>query len=68
MARQLICDICESTYTEQRHSENPKKIELNGNSYTVYIDVTGEDSPSFSHLDVCPNCKRQALSKLLDQY
>jgi len=66
MARQLICDICESTYTEERQNQNRQKIELSGKSYTVYIDVATEDSPDYYHLDVCPNCKNQALRKLLE--
>jgi len=68
MARQLICDICESTYTEQRQNQtqNHRKIELYGKTYMVYVDVTNEDSPDYCHLDVCLNCKKQALEKLLE--
>ena len=68
MARQLICDICDLTYTEQRQNQKHQKIEFNGKSYTVYIDITSEEAAEYSHLDVCPNCKKQALSQLLDHY
>jgi len=66
MARQIICDICDATYTDKRESREVP-VELNGKSFKVYVDVSGEDSPVYYHLDVCLDCRKQALIQLMEK-
>lgn len=70
MARQIICDVCDVTYTDKRES-HPNIVELNGKLFKVYVDVTsadGNNSPDYYHLDVCSDCKKQALSQLVEKW
>ena len=64
MARQIICDICDATYTDKRESHEVT-IELNGKPFKVYVDVSSVDSPDYYHLDVCSDCRKQALRQLV---
>jgi len=70
MARQIICDICDATYTDKResHPNTSVPVELNGKSFKVYVDVTSADgynSPDYYRLDVCSDCRKQALNQLV---
>jgi uncharacterized protein (DUF2225 family) len=65
MARLIICDVCEVTYTEGRHDH--QTVELNGKTFKVFLDMDGETSPDFYRLDVCPACRKQALLKVIEQ-
>jgi len=65
MARIIICDVCDATYTEIRHDYYP--IELNGKSLKVFLDIDNGDQPGFSRLDVCPACRKQVLIKVIEQ-
>ena len=66
MARQIICDICDATYTDKRESHE-LTVELNGKSFRVYVDVSSVDSPDYYHLDVCVDCRNQALRQLVEK-
>jgi len=71
MSRQIICDICDATYTDKRESNSKVTVELNGKLFKVYVDVTsadGIDSQDYYHLDVCSDCKKQALSQLVEKW
>ena len=65
MARQLICDVCDVTYTDSRH--DPQTVELNGKSLKVYLDIDNGEQHGFALMDICPACKKQVLAKVLDQ-
>jgi len=69
MARQIICDICDVTYTDKResHSNTSVPIELNGKPFKVYVDVSNADSLDYYHLDVCLDCRKKAISQLLEK-
>ena len=66
MARQIICDICDATYTDKRESREVT-VELNGKPFKVYVDVSSVDSPDYYHLDVCVDCRNQALRQLVEK-
>jgi hypothetical protein len=66
MARQIICDICDVTYTDKRESHDVT-VELNGKPFKVYVDVSSVDSPDYYHLDVCVDCRNQALKQLVEK-
>ena len=63
MARIIICDVCDESYTENRFDQ--QKVELNGKFFKVYLDIDGGDNPDYYRLDVCPACKKQAVKKML---
>ena len=65
MARQLICDVCDVTYTDSRHDH--QTVELNGKSLKVYLDIDNGEHPGFSRLDICPACKKEVLGKIIEQ-
>ena len=65
MARQLICDVCDVTYTDSRHDH--QTVELNGKSLKVYLDIDNGEHPGFSRLDICPACRNQVLGKIIEQ-
>jgi len=69
MAREIICDICDVTYTDKRgsHTNMEVPIELNGKPFKVYVDVSSVDSPDYYRLDVCSACRKQALVKVIEQ-
>jgi len=69
MARQIICDICDVTYTDRRgsHPNTSVSVELNGKPFKVYVDVTSVDSPDYYHMDVCSACRKKAISQLLEK-
>jgi len=72
MARQIICDICDVTYTDKRgsHPNIEVPVELNGKPFKVYVDVSSVDSPDVSNyyrLDVCSDCRKKAISQLLEK-
>ena len=69
MARQIICDICDATYTDKResHPNTLVPVELNGKPFKVYVDVSSVDSPDYYHLDVCVDCRNQALRQLVEK-
>ena len=65
MARMIICDVCDVTYTEVRHDHHT--VELNGKSLKVYLDIDDGEHPGFSRLDICPDCRKKAISQLLEK-
>jgi len=65
MAKVIICDVCDVTYTEGRNDQ--QSVELNGKTFRVFVDIDGETSPDFYRLDVCPACRKQALIKIVGQ-
>ena len=65
MARQLICDVCDVTYTDSR--QDHQTVELNGKSLKVYLDIDDGEHPGFSRLDICPVCRKQVLVKVIEQ-
>jgi len=65
MARLIICDVCDVTYTENRHDQ--QIVELNGKSLKVYLDIDDGEHPGFSRLDICPACRKQVLVKIIEQ-
>ena len=65
MARMIICDVCDATYTEVRHDH--QTVELNGKSLKVYLDIDNGEQHGFARMDICPACKKQVLAKVLDQ-
>jgi len=69
MARQIICDICDVTYTDKgaSHSNMEVPVELNGKPFKVYVDVSSVDSPDYYRLDVCSDCRKKAISQLLEK-
>ena len=64
MARIIICDVCDVTYTERR--QDSQNIELNGKNLQVYVSIDNTE-PGFSRLDVCPACRKQVLIKVIDE-
>jgi len=64
MARLIICDVCDVTYTERR--QDSQNIELNGKNLQVYVGIDNGE-PGFSRLDVCPACRKQVLVKIIEQ-
>ena len=64
MARIIICDVCDATYTERR--QDSQNIELNGKNLKVYVGIDN-DELGFSRLDVCPACRKQVLVKIIEQ-
>ena len=64
MARIIICDVCDATYTERR--QDSQNIELNGKNLKVYVGIDN-DELGFSRLDVCPACRKQVLWMLVDK-
>ena len=69
MARQIICDVCDATYTEgsDARQEEDRKVELNGKSLKVYLDIDSGVHSGFCRLDVCPACRIQLLGKIIEQ-
>jgi uncharacterized protein (DUF2225 family) len=65
MARVIICDVCDVSYTESHHDH--QIVELNGKRFKVFMDIDGETSPEFYRLDVCPACRKQAIMKIVGQ-
>ena len=65
MARMIICDVCDVTYTENRNDH--QTVELNGKTFKVFVDIDGENFPGFSRLDICPACRKQVLIKVIEQ-
>ena len=65
MARQLICDVCDVTYTDSRHDH--QTVELNGKSLKVYLDIDKGEHTGFSRLYICPFCIKQVLGKIIEQ-
>ncbi|HIO72563.1 MAG TPA: hypothetical protein EYN38_05595 [Flavobacteriales bacterium] len=65
MARVIICDVCDATYTEVRYEH--QTVELNGKNLKVYLDIDNGEYPGFSRLDVCPACRKQVLIKVIEQ-
>jgi len=64
MARMIICDVCDVTYIESKQDHH--KIELNGKSIKVFIDLDDEDDLRYNRLDACTDCKKQALMKIIE--
>ena len=65
MARLIICDVCDVTYTENRQGH--QTVELNGKSLKVYLDIDAGEQHGFARMDICPACKKQVLVKVLEQ-
>jgi len=65
MARMIICDVCDVTYTEVRHDHHI--VELNGKSLKIYLDIDDGEHPGFSRLDICTACRKQVLIKVIEQ-
>ena len=65
MARMIICDVCDATYTEVRHDH--QTVELNGKSLKVYLDIDNGEQHGFARMDICPACKKQVLAKVIEQ-
>jgi hypothetical protein len=66
MARVIICDVCDVTYTE-RHQDS-QNVELNGKSLQIYLSIEDNvEHSGFSRLDVCPACRKQVLVKVIEQ-
>ena len=64
MARIIICDVCDVTYTEVRYEH--QTVELNGKNLKVYLDIDNGEHQGFSRLDVCPACRKQVLLKVIE--
>jgi len=41
MARIIICDVCDATYTERR--QDSQNIELNGKNLKVYVGIDNDE-------------------------
>ena len=65
LARIIICDVCDVTYTERRR--DTQNIELNGKNLHVYVGIDNDENLGSSRLDVCPACRKQVLIKVLDE-
>ena len=65
MARLIICDVCDVTYTENR--QDHQTVELNGKSLKVYLDIDNGEQHGFARLDICTACRKQVLGKIIEQ-
>ena len=63
MAAIILCDICDTSFKEDSRSH--QIVELNGKSFRVFVDIDEEVVPDFHRLDICSDCRKQALIKIV---
>lgn len=62
MARRLVCDRCESEYTEASHDD--RRFHMHWRGRTVLADVAWSNEERYEFYDFCPACARLMVAEL----